>query len=340
MAPEDGPQSMRAFAFLVPGALLALACSPANVGGVDAGPSADSVCTDDAYARCSRYQTCSPTTVQIRFGDETTCNTVYKAFCLANLGAPSTGTTISGLQTCTQQIPEWACSDFLEAQNTPPGCATPSGQIAAGAVCSFSGQCQSAFCAIVPGATCGVCAATPQAGDSCAQLTQCGPSLTCLSSSETCAGAAGPMASCAPAQSCTVGNECIGANYTTGAPGTCQAAVETLGDPCSSTTNECDYYAGLTCNSQSKQCVQLTVNGAGQPCDYIAASGQTFYCGAGGKCITSTPGGPGTCTGSSPIGGTCDLVMGPACVPPARCIAASEGGTSGTCQVPDGSACQ
>jgi len=146
------------------------------------------------------------------------------------------------------------------------------------------------------------------------------------------------MAACVPQQSCTAGYECIGANYTTGTPGTCQLAVESLGGACSSTTNECDFFAGLTCNNQMKQCAAAQLVGAGQPCNYVTSANETMYCGGGGKCISPTPTSQGMCAGVSAVGGPCDLAAGPFCVSPARCIVAG-GGTSGTCQIPDATAC-
>jgi hypothetical protein len=223
--------------------------------------------------------------------------------------------------------------------NPPPECQQATGSLAAGAACAYAQQCQSGFCAVVPGASCGTCAAAPQTGDSCAQLTTCGMGMSCLTFSSTCASPAQPMAACAPTQACTVGNECIGANYTTGASGTCQLAVEMLGAACSSSTNTCDFYAGLTCDTQTKQCVAAQLVGAGQACNFVTSANQSVYCGGGGKCISASPGVQGTCSGASNLGGPCDLTVGPECISPSRCIVGSDGGTSGTCQVTDATTC-
>jgi hypothetical protein len=326
-------------------ATFAAACSPANVGGVDAGPSADQACADWSYARCSRLQSCSPTAVELRYGDVTTCEALMKTNCVANLAAPSTGSTTAGLEECVQAVPNWDCGDFIFSQNPPPECQQATGALAAGAQCAFQAQCQSGFCAIVPGAACGACAAAPQPGDPCAQLTSCGPTLQCNTVSATCLTVAQAMAECAPDQSCAIGNECIGDNLMTGASGTCEPAGESVGAPCHSTPDdagaatECDFYAGLTCDNQSQKCAPVQFVGAGQPCNYVESQSQSIYCGSGGKCLSATPGAQGTCAGASPLGGACDLVMGPECVSPSRCIVGAEGGTSGTCQVTDATAC-
>jgi hypothetical protein len=320
-------------------ALFGLACSPASVGVADAGPSSDQACADWSYARCTRLQSCSPTAVAFRYGDVNACESLMKSGCLANLAAPSTGSTTAGLEACAQAVPNWDCGDYIFTQNPPPECQQTTGALAASATCAFPAQCQSGFCAIVPGASCGSCAATPQPGDSCAQLTTCGFGLACNTVSSTCLAVAQPMAACAPAQSCASGNECIGASYSTGTPGTCQTAVESLGASCSSSTHECDFYSGLTCNTQSLQCVAAQLVGAGQACNFVTSASQSIYCGSGGKCFSPTTTSQGTCAVVSPVGGPCDLAAGPVCVSPVRCIVGPDGGTGGTCQVADATVC-
>jgi hypothetical protein len=316
--------------------VLSLACSPASVGSE--GPSPDQACTDWAYARCTRTQACSPTAVIERYGDVSTCETIFKSSCVANLAAPSTGATSAGQEACAQAVPGWDCGDYILVQNPPPSCQQATGALASGAACAFPAQCQSGFCAIVPGAPCGTCAPPPQAGASCAQLTSCGFTLSCNTVSATCFVPAQSMAACAPGQSCAPGEQCVGEDAATGASGTCQLAVETLGGACSSTTNECDFYAGLTCDTKTAQCVAVELVGTGS-CNYVASVNEVVHCAAGGKCLSATPGAEGTCDGSSPLGGPCDLAQGPECINPSRCFVGTDGGTSGTCQVPNGASC-
>jgi hypothetical protein len=320
--------------------LLVLSCSPASVGVADAGPTSDAACADSAYARCSRLQSCSPTALQQRDGDVNTCEAITKSNCLANLAAPSTGATIAAQEACAQAIPGWACGDYLLDQNAPPECQQAVGSLPSGAACAFPAQCQTGFCAIPPGALCGTCAAVPRQGDSCAQLTSCGTGLACDGVSSLCLAPAQSMAACAPGQSCATGDACAGANAATGASGTCRLAVESLGAACSSSTNECDFLAGLTCNTQSAQCVAAQLVGPGQACNYVASANQTMFCGGGSRCLSATSGAQGTCSGASSPGGPCDLVAGPACIGASRCVVDSEGGTGGTCLVADGTSCR
>jgi hypothetical protein len=85
-------------------------------------------------------------------------------------------------------------------------------------------------------------------------------------------------------------------------------------------------------------CAMVQIVSAGQPCGTV--NNQGAFCEAQGNCVGATNGMPGTCRAASALGGPCDLAKGPGCINPSRCVAASGGGTSGTCQVPDASACQ
>lgn len=324
-----------AVAFL---ALSATGCSPKSVGGSDAGADQEKACADSAYARCSRVQACSSIAIQLRYGDMATCQANMKAYCVAGFNAPSTGGTPASLEACVAAIPNWDCADYLFSTNPPPECVQTTGSIANGGACAYPGQCQSGFCAVAPGANCGTCAPAPSPGDTCTQLVTCGMGLICDVVTGTCEPPAAAGSSCLPGQSCVPGQECVGANYTTGAPGNCQVAVEVDGGACSGTTAYCDFYGGLVCNTTAKTCVPLTLAGGGQPCGYVPSLGVTEYCAQGEHCPNVTDGGQAVCPGTAAMGAACDVVNGPGCVPPARCIATG-GGTAGTCGVADATAC-
>jgi hypothetical protein len=314
------------FATLVFASLPIVACTPPTVAS---GPSADQGCADEAYDRCSHLQTCSPTAVLERYGDETTCETVVKQNCTANAAAPSTGATPAGAEACAQAFTNWACSDFLYFVNPPPECQTSTGQLAQGAACAFPAQCQSGFCAIAPGSPCGTCAPAPHAGDSCAQLVTCGIGLTCTNDTLQCEPYANQGDACGTGMPCLDGLDCAG--------GTCQPEVATQGAPCT-THPGCDFYAGLTCDTQSQQCVAVQLAGNGQPCG--AVNGQGVSCNAG-LCVESSGSSSGTCVAYAQLGAPCDLASGPGCMTPARCIVSSGSGTStaGVCAVPDATVC-
>jgi hypothetical protein len=319
---------------------LLLACSPATVGSGDAGVSADQACTDSAYAKCSRYQACSPIVIQLRYGDESTCEAAIKQNCVNAIAAPSSGSTPQNVEACAQAVPSWDCPDYLYTQNPPPACVQVTGSIPDGGGCSHPSQCQSGFCAIVPGDACGSCAPPPQPGDSCAQLTTCGQQLSCQTSTLTCAVFAGEGAACGSSQPCAAGLNCIGSTSTT--PGSCQVSATVPNAPCPTGSAGCELFAGLVCNSSSMTCQSAQLVAPGQPCGDI--NHQTVSCQDDVKCLGESGSTPGTCEQLAAVGGTCDLVNGPACPTQTRCVlsgdaGASDGGTSGTCQYAGTSAC-
>jgi hypothetical protein len=353
---------MRDFAFMrsllfvtlcgAPAAALAWACGgDAFVAGTaDAGPavSADQACGDNAHERCTRLQQCSAEQMVVDYGSEGACETRLKLNCLNAIAAPSSGNTPARSEACAQAYASESCADFLD-DNPPAACAQATGPLASGQPCAFPGQCQSGFCAITPGAPCGACAPVPQAGATCSDLTTCGQLLTCITSVATCSGFAPQNGPCSKAALCGTGLYCVGSTATT--PGTCEPSVEDAGAACDPTAKSgpgCDRQQSLTCSSLSKSCVALPpYAAAGQPCGTI--DGVTVVCGGAGVCTaTGADAGPDaepdaappafTCVAPAADGAECNVVLGPGCLSPARCIA-PDGGTSGTCQFPNADLC-
>ncbi len=317
---------------------LAAACSPASVappspvadaghdtGGIaDTGApgdaaSPDQLCKDYAYARCTRIQTCSTTAILIEFGSVATCQAYYAQTCDLSLSAPSTNTTTAHTIACTAAIANWPCSDIIFAENTPPACITIAGNLASGATCAISTQCQSAWCARPYGSACGTCTAPPVAGSPCMVGVECGPGLSCYN--KACEPHAPLGAQCGPTSSCDDGLTCVS--------GVCSAGVTTLGAACSPTGAGCDEYAGLACNAQSGTCQTLQVVGGGQACGEVENQNQICLA---GSCTH------GTCVAGAPLGAPCPLDGTASCISFAECVATSDGGTTGTCQVA-GTAC-
>jgi hypothetical protein len=326
----------------------ALACSPANVAGTpvdagaatgaaghdagDAGRSAASACADIAFARCDRLHTCSISALEFRYGDERTCEAFFQATCLAITSAPSTGTTTATAEACAQAIPSWSCGDYLFNQNPPPDCQRQSGQLPNGSPCGLGQQCQSAFCSIAANQMCGTCAPAPQAGDSCANLADCGPSLNCIAASLKCEGYVQMGGQCTPGLPCGAGLACVGFSAQSGTPGTCQPEVATTGDSCSFLGAGCDVFQGLSCNAQTQTCGVAQIVGAGAACGLVA--NQQAFCAASGTCVA------GACQASAGVGEPCDVAKGPSCIGQARCVTDTDGGTGGTCRIPSGATCR
>jgi hypothetical protein len=325
-------------------AALFLAQSACSGGGsTNGGPSADTACADSARAMCTKMQACAPANIERTYGDEPTCESRVKATCLDSLAAPLTGNTAEKAEACAQAFANYACADYRNKTNVPMPCLPAQGKRLNGAECLYAGQCRSAFCAIVPGTPCGSCADTPDAGDSCAQLTSCGATLTCTTDTLVCTSPAAQGEACQAGQPCGAGLTCV-APGGAGTAGTCQPSGAQVGatcDPGDRTGPGCDGALSLYCDGVTKQCAQMTYAGAGQACGYNVDAGSFVAC-AGGSCQGSDPSQmqPGTCGGRAADEGACTVPDGgestptAGCLPPARCIE-----SSGTCQVVQASSC-
>jgi hypothetical protein len=301
----------------------------------------DEACGDNAHAHCLKIQTCSPTLMTTTYGAQGACETRLKLVCLNSLEAPASGGSAQKTEACAQAYASWTCDDYLD-DKPPPACAQALGALATGKPCGAPGQCASGFCAIAPGTACGVCAPAPQVGASCAALTTCGQLLACNATTQQCAGFSTSGGPCSKAQPCGAGLFCVGATATSN--GTCAAAVEQLGascDPLGKAGAGCDRLAGLACNGTTKQCAAIQFGGTGQACGVVG--GQTALCANAGTCAAAAGADGGTneaCIAAAGDEAPCDLVRGPFCLEPARCITGGDGGTQGTCQFPNPAGCQ
>ncbi len=325
--------------------VLVVACGGGGAGPSASGVSAAQACADNAQQRCLQLQACSATDLQLRYGDEGTCETREGYSCTEALAEPLVGNTPSAVESCAGAYAGWACADYLDDQNPPQACEQQLGPVVDGGPCALDGQCTSGFCAIAPGSACGTCAAAPAAGASCAQLTSCGPGLACASDTFECVVPGVRGSACGRGAICGSGLSCVGANLTSGAHGTCQIAGDAMGAACDAaqkTLPGCNRDAGLVCNSTSKTCQPVVIAAAGQPCG-DDVGGQPVYCQAEGSCTGATATTPGTCTAAAADGAACDWAHGPGCVIPARCIGSSgsdaSGGTTGTCQYSGDQSC-
>jgi hypothetical protein len=297
-------------------------------------------CGDRAHANCLEIQTCSAEVLTTTYGDEGTCETRLKLYCLNALAAGSIGNNAAHTEACGQAFSHESCSDFFDL-NPQTACVQPKGSLSNGKSCALPGQCESGFCAIVPGSACGLCADAPMPGDPCDKLTTCGQTLACVNATKQCQAFALQGAACGSGSLCGADLFCVGASST--AQGTCQPAVEQAGstcDPQGRTGAGCDRIQGLTCNSVTKQCAPLVFAAAGQPCG--ANVGDQFA--ACANAATCTPqggeaGAASVCVPTASDGAACDLALGPGCLEPARCIVTDDAGTRGTCQFPDTRSC-
>ena len=105
-------------------ALLASGCggnefttAPADASASPA-PNPDMACGDNAHARCTRIQACSPAILADTYVDEGTCETRLKLNCINALAAPGTGNTPAASEACAVAYATEACDDYLD--DRPP----------------------------------------------------------------------------------------------------------------------------------------------------------------------------------------------------------------------------
>jgi hypothetical protein len=333
------------FVFLA-GFLMATACGKTEPSGgpdgsvptADAGAGADAAltatkaCTDNATARCALIASCSTDTIQRTYGDMPTCVSRQATACENALAASGTGATPETTQACTNAIPSIACLDWF-SENLPTVCKPVAGTLTDTTACAFSAQCQSAFCNAGKDAACGVCAEPSQAGDDCTTA-GCSSGFVCIVATAQCEpfGVVGTA--------CDNGHYCAPSTYCDQSTGMCAASAEAQDtcDPARTTGPWCDVTQGLYCDSSTNAC---TASAAGTTCNVFANGLEQVpldatYCSAGAACIaTGSMPGPGTCVAPAADGDTCDPLLGPPCLPPAKCDE-----LTGSCVVPGTQVCQ
>jgi len=313
---------------------LAGACTPPTVSS-DAGTSVAQACADVAYARCSHLAACSSWAITARYGSETVCDQGLVAFCVNDFAAPSSGRNVAKAESCAAAVSSWACVDDVVGQNPPPECQTAGGTLGQGASCALNDQCATGRCQFPAGGACGVCGPPVATGDPCSDPADCGSGFSCSSDTKTCAPLVAAGGACGFGMPCLDGLHCVGASGgDAGTLGTCQQSATTPGAACDPAGAQCNNYAGLTCDTQSKQCRTATFGGGGQPCGLVGTG--VVYCTAG-LCLGS--GTSYACQAYAGVGGPCDVASGPGCISPARCVVTGGAGTSGTCAIPDASKC-
>jgi hypothetical protein len=317
---------------------LAWVMALAAIGCGGGGTSIDKACTDLAQAQCMKRASCtSGTGITRTWGDMATCLTREKLACTIGLSAPQTGSTPATTETCVKAFANVSCADFLN--NNPPAECIPTGPKASGAPCAFGGQCQSGYCDSNKTATCGTCGDAPPDGASC-RNSNCARQAECAVRVLTCTTIPGEGDPCdnntAP---CGADLSCLG--NTGGAMGTCTAGSATAGATCSATMG-CDGTMGLVCTgTTTRTCTAISEGADGADCGSLPM-GVFAGCAGGGLCYgamgVALAGEAGTCSAPAADGDACDILAGPPCLSPARCVVTG-GGTAGTCTVPSGSTC-
>jgi hypothetical protein len=336
--------------------------STSTTSGGDASAEDQAACTAEAQAICTLRSGCSMTYLIDRtYADSSACETRTALSCVASLSAPGTAQSVSRVQACTSAYPSEACTDYLDG-NPTSACVPPAGTGQTGAPCAFSGQCASTFCAVSQYQVCGTCQPLPQAGAACQVAADCGRNLGCAvptnATTGTCSTYAAQGGACLTGkQLCAAGLACVGDDPTNSTMGTCQTTGTSVGAACDATRKTaatCNTDMGLVCIPTKKgsavgTCQKIQLVGSGAMCGDIGAAPITGYadCAAGGVCIkqltdAGTAANTGVCSPPAADGAACDsdTTKGPPCLTPAKCVPTSDGGTAGTCTLPNPATCK
>jgi hypothetical protein len=205
-----------------------------------------------------------------------------------------------------------------------------------GAACAANAQCKSAYCAIDPQSACGYCAPLPKPGDLCDDERQCGPTgLICVKATQRCAQPKGPGEDCDKEEPCLLGYSCVGSGP--GEKGICQPEGKEVGAPCDPkriAAADCDHAQAFYCDPLTFACAEVLFAHPGEPCG--VKPGAVVACDKGGLCDPVNL----ICVAPAADGAPCDRVVGPPCLPPARCVASSPVASGGVCALPDPVACK
>jgi len=303
----------------------------------DTSVTTDQGCNEQATAVCKKLSDCDPFALQSLYGDETTCDGQQKQECLALLQAEGTSRTASQAGDCATALRAQSCDDYT-SNTAIAACATQPGALAGGKACIDDAQCTSAYCRVTstsPGA-CGLCSTNPPAkeGETCSGSTPCGVGLSCSGgATPTCVGIGTSGSECSASSPCTAGSTCIFSVGDGGSSvGSC-VAQGTQGSSCDAVSAPCNSSQGFACDPASHQCASITLAPSDQGCD-----NDLTQC-AAGTCRASPEAGPEAgadepriCIPAATVGGECDVVAGPDCMPPALC-------TQHVCTIKQASSC-
>jgi hypothetical protein len=318
-------------------ALGALGAFAAAHAGCGSSPGIEERCAALAAARCDLRDRCTAGVgVLVRYGDRLTCEDREAVSCLIQASAPDTGYTRAFIETCTAALPLQDCNAFFDGLPTG-GCADPAGDRAAGAACTFGGQCQSTYCAIPAGLDCGVCAVPPTEDAPCAETGDVVSGFYCSKVTTTWVALGGEGGACDAARPCGSGLTCVGAIPAQQIQGTCQAAVTTSGAGCDATRQtsaDCDRNQGLYC-SADETCIALGLADPWGDCGRLLDE-TSAICTWGSLCVFPVGSRQGTCVEPMVEGFPCDAAEGPPCVSPASCVTTADGAL---CLLPDPAYC-
>jgi hypothetical protein len=262
-------------------------------------------CHDNATTYCNQDDSCFHKGIVYSYGDVATCIAAIEPLCNFAVSVPDVGWTGDSLETCITARSATTCGDFLHGTNYPSSC-LPRGGRADAANCLYGSQCQSGYCKIPSGQSCGVCVEWAKQGAACTTTSDCDPGLRCAGNS-TCQPAVTDGATCDTAHPCSPELYCDPTSTKCTKPGSPPAVCDpTLGSA------DCDYFQAAYCDGTSKVCTPYGLANDGQACGYIM--NVSTVCTGGEGCLS------GICTAGGDQGILCDLSKGLNCKPALQCI--------------------
>jgi hypothetical protein len=313
-----------------------------SIPTVDVSPDVKAACAAQAEALCTLRDQCTDGYAnKLTYGSPDACLRLSAAACEANMTAIGTANTTEHINGCAAAYPTESCTAWWDGESVA-ACRALQGARSTGEPCAVNSQCSSGFCLRPMNEECGLCAPMPQAGDACESSSNCIYGMACPLIAPALVGVCtvrgGVGDSCSNALPCQGGLACIGSSTSEGRLGQCEVGQTAIGAACDTEVGPgCDGEQYLFCSFGS--CQKESVAGPGELCGTLAGVAEV-RCAAGAVCIFPSEDGPGTCVAAAADGEPCDLVAGPPCLSPSKCVSASgPEGTSGTCVFPDPARC-
>lgn len=242
------------------------------------------------------------------YGDVATCEDRIVFNCVEAFKAPGNTTKPSDVDACVAALPGATCDELL-GNNLPAVCDFPAGTKMNTEGCAEDFQCQSSNCVVPANASCGACQAKSATGGACSEDGNCEKGLVC--NNQVCATPVMMGGACAADKPCLATLTCMN--------GTCQPPLA-LGDACTPVMQNqpqpCNVLKGEFCGFSSK-CEAIKVADAGQSCGFSLMNGLTLC-----KGTSSCEGAQGSqmCVAKAADGAACNVMNGPECLTPAKCL--------------------
>jgi hypothetical protein len=302
-----------------------------HAGEAGSGPPAGEIEVCEAYwgEVCAAYEKCVPMMLYMTFPDVASCANLMTDRCVDYVFSEESNTTPQQFQACTDAVAPiladcGAFEDWLVwGITTVAACDTPAGQLADGAECSSSYQCETSHCSVPSGSTCGSCTKLLDEGGDCTSG-DCKGGLVCTSG--VCTKMPGLGDACSYSNACGPKLACIQSK--------CVEHAD-IGESCTPTPqNDHCRFTGW-CNTDTTTCEPYGTSATdAEPCGILGASIE--YCAPGFICrISNKNTFTGTCEPRRKLGETCEelYAVGGNCYELASCV-------DGTCQAVDPHTCE